>query len=69
MSTQCKVGGNNLGKGFEWNTSMTLKNYWNIYAGGNLSGSYISTSMLRGGPMIILPGNGNGRTRLFNGLP
>ncbi len=54
-------GGNLTGKGFEWNASAELKNYWNIWTGGNLSGSSLSTGMLRGGPMMKLPGSTNAR--------
>ena len=54
-------GGNNIGRGIEWNASMNLKNYWNIFTGGSFRGSYNSTSMLRGGPMLIMPWNTNGR--------
>ncbi len=54
-------GGNKIGRGFEWNASMTLKNYWSVYTGGNFSGDYVSTNILRGGPLMILPGNTNGR--------
>ncbi|MCJ7820978.1 MAG: DUF5916 domain-containing protein, partial [Bacteroidales bacterium] len=54
-------GGDLIGKGFEWNANMGLKNYWNVWTGGNLSGSSLSTGMLRGGPMMKLPGNINGR--------
>jgi len=32
-------GGDQVGKGFEWNASMGLKNYWNVWAGGNFSSS------------------------------
>ena len=54
-------GGDLTGKGFEWNASAELKNYWNIWTGGNLSGSSLSTGMLRGGPMMELPGSTNAR--------
>jgi hypothetical protein len=54
-------GGNLTGKGFEWNASTELKNYWNIWTGGNLSGSSLSSGMLRGGPMMELPGSTNAR--------
>jgi len=54
-------GGNNTGKGFEWNASMGLKNFWNIWTGGSFNGSAVSTSMLRGGPMMKLPGSSNVR--------
>jgi hypothetical protein len=54
-------GGDITGKGFEWNFNMGLKNYWNFWTGGNLSGTNLSTGMLRGGPMMKLPGNLNAR--------
>ncbi len=54
-------GGNHTGTGVEWNASMGLKNFWNIWTGGNLSGSSLSTGMLRGGPMMEVPGSLNGR--------
>jgi hypothetical protein len=43
----------------ELNASITLKNYWNIFAYGTFRGNNISTSLLRGGPMMQLPGNEN----------
>ncbi|MCX6326564.1 MAG: DUF5916 domain-containing protein [Bacteroidia bacterium] len=49
-------GGDLITNGFEWNANMGLKNYWNAYTGGNLSGSSLSTGMLRGGPMMKTPG-------------
>ena len=54
-------GGNNTEKGFEWNASMGLKNFWNMWTGGNISSSSLSTGMLRGGPMMKVPGNISGR--------
>jgi hypothetical protein len=54
-------GGDLTDKGFEWNASMGLKNYWSVWTGGNLSGSSLSTGMLRGGPMMKTPGSINGR--------
>jgi hypothetical protein len=54
-------GGNLVGKGFEWNASTELKNYWSVWTGGNLSGSSLSTGTLRGGPMMKLPGSTNVR--------
>jgi hypothetical protein len=54
-------GGDNVGQGFESNGNITLKNYWNINAGGNISTSSYSTGMLRGGPMMKLPGSIYGR--------
>lgn len=49
-------GGINAGKGFETNASMTLKNYWNLWTGGNIETGSVSTGILRGGPMMKLPG-------------
>ncbi len=54
-------GWDNLGNGIEWNASMSLKNYWSIYTGGSFRSNYNSTSMLRGGPILIMPGDNNGR--------
>jgi hypothetical protein len=54
-------GGNNTGKGFEWNANMGLKNFWNVWTGGNLNSSGLSTGMLRGGPMMKVPGETNAR--------
>lgn len=50
-------GGDVLGKGFEWNASSTLKNYWNIWTGGNIAGNSYDPAILRGGPMMKTPGN------------
>ncbi len=54
-------GGDYVTKGYEYNASMTLKNFWNIYGGGNIGSSSLSTGMLRGGPMMRVPGNNNMR--------
>ncbi len=50
-------GGNVTSKGIEWNASSELKNYWNVWTGGSVNGSSLSAGMLRGGPMMRLPGN------------
>jgi hypothetical protein len=50
-------GGTITGKGIEFNPSMTFKNYWNMWAYGNFNGPAISTDMLRGGPMMKMPGS------------
>jgi hypothetical protein len=52
-------GGNNLGRGFEWNANMNLKNFWSAWTGGNLQSAAVATGMLRGGPMMKTPGNVN----------
>jgi len=50
-------GGNMVGGGYEWNGNINLKNFWNIWTGGSLNTSSLSTDMLRGGPMMKLPGS------------
>jgi hypothetical protein len=54
-------GGKWIGGGYEWNANLNLKNFWSINTGGNLNTPSISTDMLRGGPMMKLPGNINSR--------
>jgi hypothetical protein len=54
-------GGDWVGGGYEWNASINLKNFWNVWTGGSLNTSSLSTDMLRGGPMMKLPGNVNPR--------
>jgi hypothetical protein len=54
-------GGTNISKGFEWNASMEMKNFWNIYAGGALRSGSLDQSILRGGPVMKTPGNTTGR--------
>ena len=54
-------GGNWTGGGFEWNASMNLKSYWQIWTGGSFNAKYTSTGILRGGPMMKLPGSANFR--------
>ena len=54
-------GGDWVGKGYEWNANINLKNYWNIWTGGSLNSASLSSGMLRGGPMMKLPGSVNPR--------
>ncbi len=54
-------GGNWVGGGYEWNAHINLKNFWNVWTGGSLNTSSLSTDMLRGGPMMKLPGSFNVR--------
>ena len=54
-------GGDIIGKGFEWNGSTTLKNYWNFWTGGNINTSALDGTILRGGPMMRMPGRMSGR--------
>ncbi len=49
-------GGNNTMNGFEYNVNLNLKNYWSAWAGGNIGISSLDASMLRGGPMMKMPG-------------
>jgi hypothetical protein len=53
-------GGNWLTTGFEGNASMTFKNYWNAFIYCNATLPQLSTSLLRGGPMIKMPGTYTG---------
>lgn len=50
-------GGDWLVKGFEWNGNINFKNYWRAWTGGNVTTSQLSTGLLRGGPMMKVPGN------------
>ena len=61
LYTTYNFGGDLIGKGFEWHANINLKNYWNAWTGGNLSGASLSTGMLRGGPMMKMPGSINER--------
>ncbi len=54
-------GGDVITRGFEWNASSTLKNYWNVWTGGNIQSGTFSTSMLRGGPAMKTPGRAHAR--------
>ncbi len=54
-------GGDWIGGGYEWNANINLKNFWNVWTGGSLNTSSLSTDMLRGGPMMKLPGSVNPR--------
>jgi hypothetical protein len=50
-------GGNNIAKGYEWNANMEFKNFWNVYTGGAVRGNIQDQNILRGGPLMKLPGN------------
>ncbi len=54
-------GGGWISNGLEWNAFMNLKNFWNVWTGGSLNSASLSSGMLRGGPMMKLPGNVNAR--------
>jgi hypothetical protein len=54
-------GGMNIQNGLEGNASMTLKNYWSIWTGGNISTNAMDPSFLRGGPAMKTPGRFHAR--------
>ncbi len=54
-------GGENTGKGFEFNAFMNLKNFWSVWTGGSVRSSDLDQNILRGGPMMKTPGDINGR--------
>ncbi len=52
-------GGDFIQQGLEGNFSITFKNFWNAFTSGNISSTTRSAGMLRGGPMMKVPGNWN----------
>jgi hypothetical protein len=54
-------GGDLVGGGYEWNANMEFKNFWSVFTGGSLNAPELSKDMLRGGPMMKLPGSINAR--------
>jgi hypothetical protein len=50
-------GGTNTVKALEWNTSMEFRNFFNFWLGGNFTSNENSVGMLRGGPVMKLPGS------------
>jgi len=61
LYTIYNFGGTRVQSGLEGNANMTLKNYWNVWTGGNISTSSMDPSMLRGGPIMKTPGRINAR--------
>jgi hypothetical protein len=59
--TSFDFGGKNTMNGFEYNINLNLKNYWSVWGGGNVGISAVDGSMLRGGPMMKIPGRMNFR--------
>ena len=49
-------GGDWLVKGLEFNTSMTFNNYWSASIYASVNSNQLSTNLLRGGPMMKIPG-------------
>ncbi len=59
--TVWNFAGQNVHKGLEMNGHLQFKNYYSIFSGFNLQGSSLSSSDLRGGPMLESPGSFNYR--------
>jgi hypothetical protein len=59
--TGWNFGGNWIAKGIEGNVNLNFKNYWWVFTGFNTALPFLSSSMLRGGPMMKLPGEFNYR--------
>jgi hypothetical protein len=59
--TAYNFGGDWIAGGFDWNASMGFKNYWNVWTGGSFNFPSMSTGILRGGPIMKLPGTANFR--------
>jgi hypothetical protein len=57
INSQFDFEGDWLGKGLEFNASMSFKNYWQAWTTGSLCPAGLSTTMLRGGPMMRIPGS------------
>ncbi len=57
--TEWNFAGESTGPGGNINMHTSLKNYWNVHFGGNFNGEGLSSTELRGGPAIKLPGTKN----------
>jgi hypothetical protein len=57
-------GGDWLVKGLETNVSMTFSNFWSAFIYGSLTSNQLSTSLLRGGPMMKVPGSYSGQANI-----
>lgn len=57
--TQWNFAGELTGPGGNMNMHTTFKNYWSFHLGSNFNGEGLSTTELRGGPAIKLPGTKN----------
>jgi hypothetical protein len=51
--------GNRLFDGGNFNGNISLKNYWSFYFGTELSFNVLANTMLRGGPVMKMPGSAN----------
>lgn len=59
--TVWNFAGQNVAKGFEMNGNLQFKNHYSVFSGFNLQGESLSSSDLRGGPMLKSPGSFNYR--------
>jgi len=59
--TVWNFAGQNVAKGYQMNGNLQFKNYYRVFTGFNLQGESLSSSDLRGGPMLKLPGSFNYR--------
>ncbi len=59
--TVWNFAGQNIYKGLEMNGNIQLKNHYSVFSGFNLQGNSLSSSDLRGGPMLKNPGSFNYR--------
>ena len=59
--TVWNFAGQNVAKGYQMNGNLTFKNYYHVFTGFNLQGESLSSSDLRGGPMLKSPGTFNYR--------
>jgi hypothetical protein len=57
--TDWNFAGESTGPGGNINAHAQFKNYWYLHFGGNINGEGLSTTALRGGPGIKLPGTRN----------
>jgi len=57
--TEWNFAGELTGPGGNINAHTQLKNYWNFNVGSNINGEQLSTTELRGGPALKLPGTKN----------
>jgi hypothetical protein len=57
--TVWNFGGDPVQQGFEGSASMNFKNFWSVFTSDNVNSNSLSTGILRGGPMMKVPGNWN----------
>ncbi|MBL7965671.1 MAG: carbohydrate binding family 9 domain-containing protein [Prolixibacteraceae bacterium] len=57
--TEWNFAGELTGPGGNINAHTQFKNYWNFHIGGNFNGEGLSTTELRGGPALKIPGTKN----------